>query len=139
MVDRDADVHDGRAAADEHSHPDEQTDHMSGFPSLRTLHALRSSFPSSFTSFYTPSSLLFGSTTRPATRARPAPEETTQESVIRRRTATQSDVRVTEQLEASENEGVRAEMAAKSHLWITLWFAITAPIIAWDVGYCFMR
>jgi len=48
-------------------------------------------------------------------------------------------VRVTEQLEASENEGVRAEMAAKSHLWITLWFAITAPIIAWDVGYCFMR
>ncbi|KAJ7054162.1 hypothetical protein C8F01DRAFT_1164141 [Mycena amicta] len=30
-------------------------------------------------------------------------------------------------------------MAPKTHSWITAWFLLTAPIIAWDVGYCFMR
>ncbi|KAK7052106.1 hypothetical protein R3P38DRAFT_2858603 [Favolaschia claudopus] len=30
-------------------------------------------------------------------------------------------------------------MAVKTYSWISLWFLITAPVIAWDVGYCFMR
>ncbi|KJA22547.1 hypothetical protein HYPSUDRAFT_40935 [Hypholoma sublateritium FD-334 SS-4] len=30
-------------------------------------------------------------------------------------------------------------MAVKTHTWISLWFLLTAPVIAWDVGYCFMR
>ncbi|KIK97570.1 hypothetical protein PAXRUDRAFT_136029 [Paxillus rubicundulus Ve08.2h10] len=30
-------------------------------------------------------------------------------------------------------------MSVKTHTWITLWFLLTAPIIFWDVGYCFMR
>ncbi|KAH7921511.1 hypothetical protein BV22DRAFT_1019219 [Leucogyrophana mollusca] len=30
-------------------------------------------------------------------------------------------------------------MAVKTHTWISLWFLVTAPVIAWDVGYCFMR
>ncbi|KIJ64001.1 hypothetical protein HYDPIDRAFT_91287 [Hydnomerulius pinastri MD-312] len=30
-------------------------------------------------------------------------------------------------------------MAVKTHTWITLWFLLTAPVIFWDVGYCFMR
>ncbi|KAJ7582544.1 hypothetical protein C8J56DRAFT_222209 [Mycena floridula] len=29
-------------------------------------------------------------------------------------------------------------MAVK-RTWVTLWFAITIPIIFWDAGYCFMR
>ncbi|KAF9013504.1 hypothetical protein BDQ17DRAFT_1343547 [Cyathus striatus] len=27
----------------------------------------------------------------------------------------------------------------KAHSWISLWFLLTAPVIAWDAGYCFMR
>lgn len=30
-------------------------------------------------------------------------------------------------------------MAVKAYTWITLWFLITAPVVLWDVGYCFMR
>ncbi|KAJ8502944.1 hypothetical protein ONZ45_g11301 [Pleurotus djamor] len=30
-------------------------------------------------------------------------------------------------------------MALKPRTWISLWFLITAPIIFWDAGYCFMR
>ncbi|KXN89027.1 hypothetical protein AN958_06378 [Leucoagaricus sp. SymC.cos] len=30
-------------------------------------------------------------------------------------------------------------MASRTYWWITAWFLITAPIIAWDAGYCFMR
>lgn len=30
-------------------------------------------------------------------------------------------------------------MAVKTHTWVTLWFVLTAPVIFWDVGYCFMR
>ncbi|KAF8811171.1 hypothetical protein BYT27DRAFT_7184544 [Phlegmacium glaucopus] len=30
-------------------------------------------------------------------------------------------------------------MAVKTHSWISLWFLITAPVIAWDVSYCMMR
>ncbi|KAK7023141.1 hypothetical protein R3P38DRAFT_2957741 [Favolaschia claudopus] len=30
-------------------------------------------------------------------------------------------------------------MTVKTYSWISLWFLITAPVIAWDVGYCFMR
>ncbi|EDQ99861.1 uncharacterized protein LACBIDRAFT_315198 [Laccaria bicolor S238N-H82] len=30
-------------------------------------------------------------------------------------------------------------MAVKTHTWISLWFLITVPVVAWDVGYCFMR
>ncbi|KIM43537.1 hypothetical protein M413DRAFT_443464 [Hebeloma cylindrosporum] len=30
-------------------------------------------------------------------------------------------------------------MAVKTHTWISLWFLLTIPVIAWDVGYCFMR
>ncbi|KAJ7220651.1 hypothetical protein GGX14DRAFT_675507 [Mycena pura] len=30
-------------------------------------------------------------------------------------------------------------MPLKTHTWISLWFLLTAPIIFWDVGYCFMR
>jgi len=30
-------------------------------------------------------------------------------------------------------------MAVKTHSWISLWFLLTVPIIAWDVGYCMMR
>lgn len=133
-----ADDDDDDATMNAHRHSDH---HTRSFPSLRSLNALRSSLPSSFTSFYTPSSLLFGSTTRPATRSTPPSQEINQESVVRRRTPapqTESgDVGVTGQI--SESEQARSTMAAKSHLWITLWFVITAPIIAWDVGYCFMR
>jgi hypothetical protein len=32
-----------------------------------------------------------------------------------------------------------AKMAVKTHTWITLWFVLSAPVIFWDVGYCFMR
>jgi len=30
-------------------------------------------------------------------------------------------------------------MAVKTYTWITLWFVLTAPVIFWDAGYCFMR
>ncbi|GLB41261.1 hypothetical protein LshimejAT787_0904760 [Lyophyllum shimeji] len=30
-------------------------------------------------------------------------------------------------------------MAVKTHRWISFWFLLTVPVIAWDVGYCFMR
>ncbi|KAF8628925.1 hypothetical protein AX15_003644 [Amanita polypyramis BW_CC] len=30
-------------------------------------------------------------------------------------------------------------MAVKTYTWISLWFLISAPVIFWDVGYCFMR
>ncbi|KAJ7267238.1 hypothetical protein C8J57DRAFT_1717650 [Mycena rebaudengoi] len=30
-------------------------------------------------------------------------------------------------------------MPVKTYTWISLWFLATAPIIAWDIGYCFMR
>ena len=30
-------------------------------------------------------------------------------------------------------------MAVKTHSWISLWFLLTVPVIAWDVGYCMMR
>ncbi|OCH88080.1 hypothetical protein OBBRIDRAFT_795611 [Obba rivulosa] len=30
-------------------------------------------------------------------------------------------------------------MAVKTHLWVSLWFLITIPVIFWDAGYCFMR
>ncbi|KAF8198350.1 hypothetical protein K438DRAFT_1824243 [Mycena galopus ATCC 62051] len=30
-------------------------------------------------------------------------------------------------------------MSVKTYSWVSLWFLLTAPIIAWDVGYCFMR
>jgi hypothetical protein len=28
---------------------------------------------------------------------------------------------------------------AKTYNWITLWFLLTAPVVLWDVMYCFMR
>ncbi|PPQ99414.1 hypothetical protein CVT24_005401 [Panaeolus cyanescens] len=30
-------------------------------------------------------------------------------------------------------------MAVKTHTWISLWFLFAAPVILWDIGYCFMR
>ncbi|KAJ6618180.1 hypothetical protein B0H10DRAFT_2030919 [Mycena sp. CBHHK59/15] len=30
-------------------------------------------------------------------------------------------------------------MPVKTHSWISAWFLLTAPVIMWDVGYCFMR
>ncbi|KAF7378063.1 hypothetical protein MSAN_00230400 [Mycena sanguinolenta] len=30
-------------------------------------------------------------------------------------------------------------MPVKTYTWISLWFLLTTPIIAWDIGYCFMR
>ncbi|KAI0330653.1 hypothetical protein GY45DRAFT_728389 [Cubamyces sp. BRFM 1775] len=30
-------------------------------------------------------------------------------------------------------------MAFKTHAWISLWFALTIPVIFWDAGYCFFR
>ncbi|KAJ3477357.1 hypothetical protein NLI96_g10515 [Meripilus lineatus] len=30
-------------------------------------------------------------------------------------------------------------MSVKTYTWVSLWFLITAPIIFWDAGYCFMR
>ncbi|CAK5274140.1 unnamed protein product [Mycena citricolor] len=30
-------------------------------------------------------------------------------------------------------------MAVKTHSWVSLWFLVTAPVVAWDIGYCFMR
>ncbi|KAG5734216.1 hypothetical protein E4T56_gene2276, partial [Termitomyces sp. T112] len=30
-------------------------------------------------------------------------------------------------------------MAVKTHRWISFWFLLTVPVIAWDVGYCFNR
>ncbi|KAF9044337.1 hypothetical protein BJ165DRAFT_1480513 [Panaeolus papilionaceus] len=30
-------------------------------------------------------------------------------------------------------------MAVKTHTWVSLWFMVVAPIILWDVSYCFMR
>ena len=28
---------------------------------------------------------------------------------------------------------------SKTYSWISLWFLVTAPVIAWDVGFCLMR
>ena len=30
-------------------------------------------------------------------------------------------------------------MVVSARWWITAWFLITAPVIFWDAGYCFMR
>ncbi|KAK7052565.1 hypothetical protein R3P38DRAFT_2861094 [Favolaschia claudopus] len=30
-------------------------------------------------------------------------------------------------------------MPPKTYTWISLWFLLTAPIIAWDISYCLMR
>lgn len=30
-------------------------------------------------------------------------------------------------------------MAPKTYGWISLWFVMTAPLMLWDAGYCFMR
>ncbi|KIK50528.1 hypothetical protein GYMLUDRAFT_51132 [Collybiopsis luxurians FD-317 M1] len=30
-------------------------------------------------------------------------------------------------------------MAVKTYTWVSLWFLLTAPVILWDAGYCFMR
>ncbi|KNZ71260.1 hypothetical protein J132_00097 [Termitomyces sp. J132] len=30
-------------------------------------------------------------------------------------------------------------MAPKNYIWITIWFALTAPLMLWDAGYCLMR
>ncbi|KAI0646252.1 hypothetical protein C8Q79DRAFT_1000637 [Trametes meyenii] len=30
-------------------------------------------------------------------------------------------------------------MAVKTHTWVSLWFALTIPVIFWDAGYCFFR
>lgn len=40
-----------------------------------------------------------------------------------------------------ENKSVHrsSSMASKTHVWVSLWFLLTAPVIFWDVGYCFMR
>ncbi|CAK5274125.1 unnamed protein product [Mycena citricolor] len=34
---------------------------------------------------------------------------------------------------------LRTPMAVKTHSWVSLWFLVTAPVVAWDIGYCFMR
>ncbi|KAL1941661.1 hypothetical protein VTO73DRAFT_7100 [Trametes versicolor] len=33
----------------------------------------------------------------------------------------------------------RTTMAVKTHVWVSLWFALTIPVIFWDAGYCFLR
>ncbi|KZT02836.1 uncharacterized protein LAESUDRAFT_660995 [Laetiporus sulphureus 93-53] len=30
-------------------------------------------------------------------------------------------------------------MAAKTHFWVSLWFALTVPVIFWDAMYCLTR
>jgi len=30
-------------------------------------------------------------------------------------------------------------MPVKTRSWISLWFLVSAPLVLWDVGYCFMR
>ncbi|KAF8629519.1 hypothetical protein AX17_005645 [Amanita inopinata Kibby_2008] len=30
-------------------------------------------------------------------------------------------------------------MGVKTRTWISLWFLLSAPVILWDAGYCFMR
>lgn len=43
------------------------------------------------------------------------------------------------QISTKESSHDSAKMAVKTHTWVTLWFILTAPVIFWDVGYCFMR
>ncbi|THH09826.1 hypothetical protein EW145_g1733 [Phellinidium pouzarii] len=70
------------------------------------------SLPTPSTLSFVPSSL-FGSTTRPASRILQRPSET--------------------------RRGNTRMAASKSHLWISLWFTLTAPVILWDASYCLMR
>lgn len=67
------------------------------------------------------SSTLFGSTTRPSARTLAAPES----SATRTRNVT--SIRR------------RNMAAAKTYWWISLWFLLSAPVIFWDAGFCFMR
>jgi len=30
-------------------------------------------------------------------------------------------------------------MPVKTYTWVSLWFLLSAPIVLWDAGYCFMR
>lgn len=39
----------------------------------------------------------------------------------------------------SDHRDKSHRMAVKTHVWISLWFLLTAPVIFWDVSYCFMR
>ncbi|KAL4263219.1 EXPERA domain-containing protein [Pleurotus pulmonarius] len=41
--------------------------------------------------------------------------------------------------ELSSSRPESSFMAYKTRTWISLWFLLTAPVIFWDVGYCFMR
>lgn len=51
----------------------------------------------------------------------------------------QSDGELPTQTSTKESSHDSARMAVKTHTWVTLWFVLTAPVIFWDVGYCFMR
>lgn len=42
-------------------------------------------------------------------------------------------------LMAWRNDAFSLSMAVSTRWWITAWFLITAPVIFWDAGYCFMR
>lgn len=111
------------------------TDDAFDAPTRRTRDIFRLPFSSNFEasswsaavlptilSFHGNPSSLFGSTTRPAAA-------TTSHRLILN----------------GDNEGTSsrrssiARMAPKTHLWISLWFLLTAPVIFWDAGYCFMR
>ncbi|KAG2357639.1 hypothetical protein BDR07DRAFT_1393243 [Suillus spraguei] len=43
------------------------------------------------------------------------------------------------QTSTKESSHDSTRMAVKTHTWVTLWFVLSAPVIFWDVGYCFMR
>ena len=38
-----------------------------------------------------------------------------------------------------QNAERKKKMAPKTHVFLSLWFLLTAPVIFWDAGYCFMR
>jgi len=43
------------------------------------------------------------------------------------------------QTSTKESSHDSTKMAVKTHAWITFWFVLTAPVVLWDAGYCFMR
>lgn len=112
------------------------------------------SLPTSFaSSLFSAPSALFGSTTRPAERTLlltpPQTHHTSFEAETESSvnfsdipgayTVTNVDFPVTLQERSDLSVGSRLTMASNTRLWISLWFLLTAPVIFWDAGFCFMR
>lgn len=107
----------------------------STLPALPSLAGWLREFPASLLSYHSASSSLFGSTTRPAAnRLLPEPAKVEQDALdVSRRVSTPSSST------SGRARTTRSAMGAKTHLWVTLWFLLSAPVIFWDASYLFMR